>query len=468
MLQESCTGMNIDCFPAEVQVFISDFLSVLAKQSELKDAETVEAREQELQCAAGQLLAKVLERDIQQSIDSASLKEEERQLIKGWPKKLKNRGMRAVTLQTSWGIIITVKARYFSGNGRSAQGKGLYGALQLLGLYNHCTPVTGSEVARTVAALGSLEEARNELQQRGIILSINTLRRIAYQWSERVRNRLSHSGLQFADQTGQRRVVVSSDGGRVRIRRHKKGVKTRKGRSRYHTDWKEPKLLIIYAVDEQGLRDKHFLPYLDGTMKGPDVLYGYLRFYLGKLAITQAEHVVFISDGAPWIWDRLPALIADLGLSQYQVFRVLDFYHAVEHLAKLTQLQTRWTTKARKSWLTKHRRLLKAGKVELVIDAIRSLGRGRHKKAIHTELNYFIKHKGHMTYDKLKALNLPIGSGAIESAIRRVLNQRIKGPAIYWKEKSAEAIILLRSYFKAGRWNTLKRIALAPKLEAIV
>jgi hypothetical protein len=70
-----------------------------------------------------------------------------------------------------------------------------------------------------------------------------------------------------------------------------------------------------------------------------------------------------------------------------------------------------------------------------------------------------------MTYDKLKVLNLPIGSGAIESAIRRVLNQRIKGPAIYWKEKSAQAIILLRSYFKAGRWNTLKRIALAPKLE---
>ena len=56
-----------------------------------------------------------------------------------------------------------------------------------------------------------------------------------------------------------------------------------------------------------------------------------------------------------------------------------------------------------------------------------------------------------MTYDKPKVLNMPIGSGAIESAIRRVLNQRIKGPAIYWKEKSAQAIILLRSYFKAGR-----------------
>jgi hypothetical protein len=52
----------------------------------------------------------------------------------------------------------------------------------------------------------------------------------------------------------------------------KRGAKTTKGRSRYPTDWKEPQLLIIYAVDEQGLRAKQFLPYLDGTMKGPDVL----------------------------------------------------------------------------------------------------------------------------------------------------------------------------------------------------
>ena len=77
------------------------------------------------------------------------------------------------------------------------------------------------------------------------------------------------------------------------------------------------------------------------------------------------------------------------------------------------------------------------------------------------------QHKAHMAYDKLKALGLPIGSGAIESAIRRVLNLRIKGPAIYCKKESADAIILLRSYFKAGRWNTLKTIALAPTIKVV-
>jgi len=114
----------------------------------------------------------------------------------------------------------------------------MYPALQLLGIYDRCTPVTGSEVARTLAALSSMEEARNELQQRGIRLSIHAICRIAYQWSKRMRQRLGDESVQFADKAGKRRVVVSSDGGRVRIRRNKKGQKTKKGRSRYHTDWK--------------------------------------------------------------------------------------------------------------------------------------------------------------------------------------------------------------------------------------
>ena len=466
MTQEPCTGTNNDCVDAEIQTLLVSFTSAVTVEPDLTDAESVERRETDLCDCVGALLAKVLERDIQAAIDSERIEEDERELIKGWPKKLKNRGVREVTLQTSWGIAITVRVRYYSGNGKKAKGKGMYPALRLLGIYDHCTPVTGSEVARMAAALSSMEEARNELQQRGISVSVNAICRIAYQWAQRVRIRLSHEAVQLADKVGKRRVVVSSDGGRVRIRRNKKGPKTKKGRSRYHTAWKEPKLLIIYIVDEQGRRLKESSPYIDGTMKGPDVLYGYIRFYLSKLEITQAESVVFVSDGAPWIWDRIPGLMMDLGLNPKQVFPVLDFYHAVEHLAKVTQLRKKWTAKDRKSWLTKHRRLLKQGEVEAVIKQIRSLCRGG-SKAMRTELNYFIKHKAHMAYDKLKALGLPIGSGAIESAIRRVLNLRIKGPAIYWKEESAEAIILLRSYFKAGRWNTLKTIALAPTMAVV-
>ncbi len=72
-----------------------------------------------------------------------------------------------------------------------------------------------------------------------------------------------------------------------------------------------------------------------------------------------------------------------------------------------------------------------------------------------------------MQYDKIKSLNLPIGSGAVESAIRRVVNLRLKGPSIFWNKESAEAILMLRSYYKAGRWNLLKSMANSTESQAV-
>jgi hypothetical protein len=96
---------------------------------------------------------------------------------------------------------------------------------------------------------------------------------------------------------------------------------------------------------------------------------------------------------------------------------------------------------------------------EQVITAVRDLCRGRNSKAIRTHRAYFIKNQHRMAYAQRLALKLPIGSGAIESAVRRVVNVCLKGPSLFWCRASAEAILLLRSYYKAGRWNMLKRMA---------
>jgi hypothetical protein len=50
----------------------------------------------------------------------------------------------------------------------------------------------------------------------------------------------------------------------------------------------------------------------------------------------------------------------------------------------------------------------------------------------------------------------------MESAIRRVVNLRIQGASIYWLEDGAEAILLLRSFYKSNRWQCLQRMATSP------
>ena len=48
-----------------------------------------------------------------------------------------------------------------------------------------------------------------------------------------------------------------------------------------------------------------------------------------------------------------------------------------------------------------------------------------------------------------------MGSGAIESTIRRVINLRLKGNSIYWTEENAEAVFQLRAAVVSGRWDEI-------------
>ena len=59
-----------------------------------------------------------------------------------------------------------------------------------------------------------------------------------------------------------------------------------------------------------------------------------------------------------------------------------------------------------------------------------------------------------MASAKLMAMKLPIGSGAIESTVHRVVNLRLQGPSLCWCRASAEALWLLHSYDKrdGGTW----------------
>jgi hypothetical protein len=307
--------------------------------------------------------------------------------------------------------------------------------------------------------LSSFAETRNVLIDRGIELSESAIRDIAVRYARRAEACRQLHGGAIPDCVSGRRVVISTDGGRIRIRKNKRGPKTEKGRNRYHTEWKEPKLLIIYTVNEDGSIDKSFCPFINGTMKGPDAVFGLITYYLEQLDICKADKILFVADGARWIWNRVSEMMLALGVAPGRFYELVDFYHAVEHLGKIAELRKKWNKSEKKRWLTKHRRLLLNGKVADVIDSIRILCRGRASAKLRRERNYFFINQHRMNYSSISEKGLPIGSGAMESAVRRVVNLRLKGASIYWLKETAEAMLLLRSYYKAGRWDMLRKLA---------
>ena len=385
-------------------------------------------------------------------------------MISNWPGRMKSEGFETVSIQLCTGSSVDIRVRYYrrSCDRRNRKRyKGAYAGLILLGIHDRCSPALASMVSSWSALLSSFDEVRQVLFDHGMTLDIKVIRKLTYRYAERARaeQQAGRIPLNDEDTLEGRRVVISTDGGRTRLREKKRGPKTQKDRTRFRGAWREPKLLIIYVVDAQGKQEKSFSPFIDGCFSGPDGVFHLLKGYLNSLHIQDSDKILFVADGAHWIWNRIPGLIKALGLDPDRVYELLDFYHAMEHLGTVAGLKKTWSSKERKRWVSKQRGFLLKGKAADVVQAVQMLCRGRNSKAIKTERDYFVRNERRLDFSAVKALNLPIGSGAIESSIRRVVNLRLKGPCTFWYRENAEKMIMLRSFYKAGRWSCLKQMA---------
>lgn len=473
----SCNNPSVKLISIKVPQFMHDQVqTIVDKALEMplfRAADSFEASEREIYQPLDRLGDLIVQHHLQTVSDADAVRQTARQLAQGTPSRVRNQGLRSVNIQTLRGGTITVTTPYFSRNCDTHKpSRGCYPVLVLLGIHGcrpRVTPALANHVVLTVTAMGSMDEARAWLNRQGISWSVNGIRMLTYHYAARARDAQQQRKMLFKESAAGRRVVISVDGGRLRVRRNKRGPKTNKGRIRYHTHWREPKLLIIYVIDDQGNMDRCWTPIIDGLLKdhgrAPDAIFELIRYYLSSLEIDQADKVMFVADGARWIWRRVSALLSSLSLGDDQVVELVDFYHAVEHLAHVADLRRGWTKKQRGQWIRKQRKRLLNGQVDQVVTAVDALCQGRMSKKVRTERDYFHNNAERMKYQQVKSDKLPLGSGAIESAMRRVVNLRLKGAGIFWHEDSANALLLLRSYYKAGRTQDLSRLAFTPVLK---
>ena len=352
---------------------------------------------------------------------------------------------------------------------------GLYPELAVLGMGKGCSPALQYKVARLVALSHSIDAAHRELRREGIKLDKKTVRRIAEHLGQQLlelrrrelfawRNGRLPSGNELAG----RRVAVQIDGGRIRLRENKKQKKNRKRkkgvRSKFDTPWREPKALIIFEFNEQGkMIKKERLPLIDGTLQGPDHLAELVAFHLHRLGAAQAETVVFISDGARWIWDRLDWIERRAGLDHSKTVHVLDFCHASHHIS-LALSHLGYTPDVRRTRYTELRKLLHRSRYDEVVSKLTQRAKRQQlpeDHAVWTEIRYLQRHgsEGHLRFATFRRRGLPCGSGAIESTIRRVINLRLKSNAMYWLEENAEGVFAIRALIICDRWEeTLSRV----------
>lgn len=446
---------------------------LMERESAIRDAALV---------LAGQCVALLLSTLAEQSA-AASVCRDKTQGVRS--AKSQSKGRRQITVTTLGNVAVPLHLSYVvRGSEQGIAGRrshawmssGFYPFLEWLGLSERMSPLVWSTVAEYGMVSVSFASAQQLLQAWGIRLSCRRVKRLTYRFGEiglalrsvsieKVSQGILAAGRALAHQ----RVVISVDGGRTRLRRDKRGRRRQAtGRHGFHGDWREPLLLTIYAVDEQGRKlNTCEMPITnDGTFGHYETLLNLLEMHLVKLGIAHCRSVLFIADGARWMWKHIPPLVQRLGVAPDKISQLIDFYHAVEHLQAFAQ-QAFADLSDSTQWVNKSRSLLKRGRFNALLARMNVLvqsAKPKQRPEMKKALEYFSLQSERFEYKRIADMNLPIGSGSIESLVRQVVNLRLKGNGKFWLEAHAEIMLHGRCQWAAGTWQQFSHSVLTAAL----
>lgn len=476
---------------SRLNTFCREVETRVGEWRQIRDASSFRALEVEVAAMARSVADGIVEPIFKAIVEDPTFQEETKAAARS-AGRYRGGEKRPVTVTLLGGGKATVRTPYLKPNRRGQRGRprgvgkrgvsgvGLYPALAALGIAFGVTPALANEVCRQVADSDSVRCARQALDRRGVDLGHKQTLRVVNAVSRRAvqqRNEWLRRALTEPPRSGPlsgRRVVISTDGGRIRERVPSKQGRRREqtGHRRYATPWREPKLIVVYALEDDGSVDGQMRPVYDGTLGNCDATFSMLAGYLRQLGIHEAQEVILVADGAKWIWERAAELWADVGVDVTKATEVVDWYHALETLYEIAAARKQWSTAERDKWVKTARRLLHKGNVDHLLSHIRAIARGRNATDISKHIDYFDRNRDRMQYASLKKAQRPSGSGAVESMVRRVINMRMKSNGAFWLEDNAEGMILLRSYLKAQRfddlldWSSAKAAAWWPENDA--
>ena len=155
---------------------------------------------------------------------------------------------------------------------------------------------------------------------------------------------------------------------------------------------------------------------------------------------------MFINDGATWIRQWIEDAYPD-------AISILDFWHALEYLYLFANSFFVDKAKAKK-WAEKQKERLLASKVKQVIRDIKKLAPDNEQAK--QVIAYYEVNTNRMDYKYYKTIGAGIiGSGAIESAHRTVIQKRMKLSGQRWSVEGAQNMLNLRVTYTNKRWDNV-------------
>ena len=174
-----------------------------------------------------------------------------------------------------------------------------------------------------------------------------------------------------------------------------------------------------------------------------------LRRQGAQVGMDDADIWVGLTDGG----SGLEAFV-DSNFPRVEVV-ILDFYHAADYLTRLAQvLHARDEGKAH-AQAQQWRSLLKAEGGHVLISTLEQwdwpTGVPGLKALREEVLQYFGNHRQRMDYPAYEAAGWCIGSGAVESACKTVVGQRLKGAGMRWGAAGSHEVCHVRALYRSEK-----------------
>ena len=163
--------------------------------------------------------------------------------------------------------------------------------------------------------------------------------------------------------------------------------------------------------------------------------------------VEKAGVIAAVTDGAEW----------EQGFIDFhcpQAIRILDFPHAGERVSQVGQALWGQDTEPTKAWLGEQLHTLKHSGPDALLSELRLLAQQHPKvEIIPKNLAYLEKRAEHMQYPAYQAQELPLGSGAMESGNKVVVEARLKGAGMHWAVSHVNPMLALRNILCSDRWE---------------
>ena len=211
-------------------------------------------------------------------------------------------------------------------------------------------------------------------------------------------------------------------------------------------EWAEVKTLVIGEVDQAAGEEPGVL----GRVSSFSRLTGAADFTRRAVVETHRRgvgewgQVALVSDGAEWIQ----------GFGDFHCpgsVRILDFPHAAQYVAELGRGVFGEGAPVADEWRRKQLDRLKHEGATPVLAGLKVLVQSQETD-LSRPLAYLEKREAQMQYPVFQARGWPIGSGAVESANKLVVEARLKGGGMHWARPRVNPMLGLRNIVCSDRW----------------